>query len=74
MLEPDSGLACRLAVAGDGLDIGYEETDTRYAITWQRHYRIEAGVFIYEEIRLRRRVTIAGYPPLLLRKIADPPQ
>ena len=71
MLEPADHLAVRLAIAGDPLPVFFEESDTRFAIGWQGHYRIDGQTFIYEDTESRRLVAIQGYPVLELMRAID---
>jgi hypothetical protein len=73
ILEPADGLACRLAVGGDPLEISFEESETGSAIGWEGHYRIEGEFFSYEDRSTHRRIAIGGYPVHLLRRVIDEP-
>lgn len=69
ILDPADELAARLAYGGDPIEIYIEETETRYAIGWQGHYRIDGNTFAYEDNGSRRRVAIRGYPMQLLKRL-----
>lgn len=71
MLEPADQLAAKLAVAGDPLPMLFEESDTRFAIGWQGHYRFDGLTFIYEDTESRRLVAIQGYPVEGLMRAID---
>jgi len=62
MLDPSDQLAARLAQDGDPEPIHIEETDTRFAIGWRGHYRIEGGAFVHIDDQSGRLTTILGYP------------
>ncbi|MGH8647717.1 MAG: hypothetical protein ACREUP_00200 [Burkholderiales bacterium] len=68
MLDPSDQLAARLAQDGDPEPIHIEETDTRFAIGWRGHYRIEGGVFVYIDDQSGRLTTILGYPAQRISK------
>jgi hypothetical protein len=71
MLAPANQLAVRLAAGGDPLPVHIEETETRYAIGWQGHYRIEGQMFIYEDTGSHRLAAIQGYPVQRLLRAID---
>ena len=62
LLDPSDQLAARLARYGEPEPIHIEETDTRFAIGWKGHYRIEEGAFIHIDDQSGRLTTILGYP------------
>ena len=59
------------ATDGDPLPVHIEETETRYAIGWQGHYRIEGQMFIYEDTGSHRLTAIQGYPVQRLLRAID---
>ncbi len=69
ILEPGGGLACRLAIGGEPIEIFFEESEESYSIGWQGHYSIDGDVFTYEDRASHRRVAIGGYPLHLLRRV-----
>jgi hypothetical protein len=71
ILEPKDQLAARLAVGGDPLPVHIEETQTRYAIAWQGHYRIDGQMFVYDDTDSHRLVAIQGYPVQRLVRAID---
>jgi len=68
LLDIADQLAAPLARDGDPEPIHLEETDTRFAIGWKGHYRIEGPAFIYIDRDSGRIRTILGYPT---KKIAQ---
>ena len=68
LLDIADQLAAPLARDGDPEPIHLEETDTRFAIGWKGHYRIEGPAFIYIDRDSGRIRTFLGYPT---KKIAQ---
>src|ERR1700682_3543777 len=46
LLDPADRLVARLARDGDPEDLYFEETETRFAIGWERKYNTQGGAFI----------------------------
>jgi hypothetical protein len=46
MLEPQDGLALRLACEGSPLPVRIEETDDGWAVAWEQQFHIENDVFL----------------------------
>jgi hypothetical protein len=59
-----------LARDGDPLAVYVEESESKYAIGWQGHFRIDGDLFEYEDNEALDKFTIHGYPTsLLLQRI-----
>ena len=65
ILDPADQLAARLARDGDPLAVYVEESESKYAIGWQGHFRIDGDLFEYEDNDALHKVTIHGYPTSL---------
>ena len=63
LLDVTDQFAARLARDGDPEPIYLKETDTRFAIEWKGHYRIEWPAFIYADRDTGRVTTILSYAP-----------
>lgn len=62
MLESADRLAVRLACGGDPLAVQIAETEDRFAIGWQGHYRFDNDAFVFEDNESGRVTAIRGYP------------
>jgi hypothetical protein len=69
LLDPTDHLAARLARNGDPESIGFEETDTTFAIAWKGNYRIDGDAFVFIDRDSARIVTILGYPTSRLAQL-----
>jgi hypothetical protein len=71
ILDPADQLAARLARDGDPLAVYVEESESKYAIGWQGHFRIDGDLFEYEDNEAPHKVTIHGYPISLLLQMIE---
>jgi len=62
LLDKEDGLAAPLARDGDPEPIHIEETDAKFTIEWNGHYRIDGAAFIFVDRNTRGTRTILGYP------------
>ena len=61
LLDPEDHLAARLARDGDPEDTYFEETDTRFAISWKGKCRINSDAFVYIDRDFGRMLAAAAY-------------
>ena len=60
MLDPEDGLALKLAEAGDRNPVKIVETANRFAIEWTASYRLDGEAFVTMDASGQR--VILGYP------------
>src|SRR6266568_9269632 len=60
MLDPEGGLALKLAEAGDRNPAKIVETDNRFAIEWTASYRLDGEAFVTMDGSGQR--VVLGYP------------
>ena len=62
ILEPANNLATKVASHAEALPIHIEESESKFAIGWRGHYRLEGDTFVYEDNESGGLVVIRGYP------------